>query len=775
LRLRENLSLIVARSPRLRRWIAGDQAARLLLAVFTAAIFTSAFLLFLVQPLFSRMALPLLGGSPAVWNTCLLFFQVTLLGGYLYAHLTTRWLGLRRQAAVHLVLVVAAVVSLPLGIPSGFREPDPTSPTLWLLLLLTVSLGLPFFVLSTTGPLLQRWFAGTDHPDAGNPYFLYAASNLGSLIALFGYPFLVEPFLTLRQQTTGWTLGYGVFLAGIGGCALLLWRATRPTEWKGRAGDEGDVDAGPAPTLARRAHWLLLAFAPSSLLLGVTTYITTDIAAVPLLWVFPLGLYLLSFVLAFARRPWVGSRWLARPHAYLLILLALLLFWGAARPCASVLSLHLAAFFVTALLCHSRLAEDRPGVAHLTGFYLWLAAGGALGGIFNALLAPHLFTGVVEYPLAIVIACALRSSFSRGSRLTSGLDLLLPLALGLAAAGAHWGVRQELVPVSAATVLAVTLGLGFALLSFGPRPVRFGLGIGAVIAAGALGVVRDGEIVHRERTFFGTHRVERTADGSYHRLMHLTTLHGAQSLDPEQRLVPTTYYHPNGPVGQIFEAARARHATLRVGLVGLGTGAIACHGVLGERWRYFEIDPAVVRIARDPRFFTYLRDCPPEVDVVLGDARLTLAREPAGAYELIVLDAFSSDAIPIHLMTREAVSLYLEKLGPGGLLAFHISNRHMDLEPVLARLAESLGRPALVTRQGAPPHPMHKGSHWFVMAGRDSRDPGPGAAEPAASVEVPPILERLVADDRWRAPLTRPRVGVWTDDFFSILGVYRWR
>jgi hypothetical protein len=738
--------------------------ARTLLAVYTAAIFTSAFLLFLVQPMFSKQVLPLLGGTPAVWNTCMLFFQSTLLAGYLYAHLVTRWLPGRRQVGLHLAVLALAALTLPIGVAGGWTSPSPGYPTLWLLGLLAVSIGAPFFVLSSSGPLLQKWFSGTAHPDARNPYFLYAASNLGSMIALLGYPLLVEPRWGVAEQARAWGHGFWLLVALSAACAWL---------WRAGAGAAADAPtwsaaADPAPgaeplTAARRARWVLLAFAPSSLLLGVTTYITTDVAAVPLLWVIPLALYLLTFIVAFARRPPVPHAAALRLQPFLVIPLVILMFWGMRVGMTAMFGLNLAAFFVTALVCHGELARDRPAVLHLTEFYLLLALGGALGGAFNVLVAPHLFTSIAEYPLVLVLACLLRPRPrpAGGERGRSLRDVGFPLALGAAAAGVTLLRTAAVVGDVRLVLLPASIALAVSLLAFADRPVRFGLGLGAVLLAAAMLPAETGAVLHAERTFFGTHRVAAKDGGAHHVLIHGTTVHGAQFRDPARSRVVTSYYHAAGPLGQLFDHLRERGRTGRVAVVGLGTGAMACHGRAGERWTFFEIDPAVVRIARDPRFFTFLRDCPPGVDVVLGDARLTLAGQPAGAFDLLVVDAFSSDAIPAHLLTREALTLYLERLAPGGVLALHLSNRHLDLEPVVARLQHALGADALITRQ-SPDEDQRRdalaaGSIWAVLAADAGR------------------VQGLAGDPRWRAPFARPGVGLWTDDFIHLLRVYRGR
>ena len=729
-----------------------------MLPVYTATIFVSATLLFLVQPMFSKQVLPLLGGTPAVWNTSMLFFQAALLAGYGYAHLTTRWLGAVRQARVHLVLLVASLLALPIGIARGWTPPSDGSPVSWLLLLLSVSIGVPFFILSCSSPLLQTWFSRTGHKEAADPYFLYAASNLGSFAALVSYPLLIEPRMRLGAQNWTWSAAYAALVLLTGVCAVLLWRtAGAQPEARSARPDEADLVSS-----RDRLSWVLLSFAPSSLLLGVTNYLTTDVAAVPLLWVIPLALYLLTFVLVFARAPILRHEWMVRVQPILVLMVVVAMFWGMRNPVSLFFPLHLGAFFLTTMVCHGELAKRRPSVRHLTEFYLWISVGGVLGGIFNVLVAPHVFNTVLEYPLALALACALRPKLLPDTPRRKRLDLLLPALFGAAFVGLAWAALSLSRGEASKPVIAA-LGVVAAVvcLSFSMRPLRFGLGVAAVLLTAIPIEARQGGNIHVARTFFGVHKVGHDAPGRYHKLMHGTTVHGGQSLDPARRLEPLTYYTKDGPLGQVFAGLRRSPGPRRVAVVGLGAGAISCYGVPGERWTYYEIDPEVERIARDPRLFTYLRDCPPHVNVVLGDARLSLTRAPAGEFDLIVVDAFSSDAIPMHLMTREALALYRSKLANGGLVAFHISNVHLDLEPVVANLAWDARMIGRVRAAGGTAQmfadSLHTPSTWAVLAGR------------AADLGI------LRSDERWRSLVTRPNVGVWTDDFSNILRVRKWR
>ena len=736
-----------------------------MLLVYALTIGVSATLLFLVQPMFARMVLPMLGGTPAVWNTAMLFYQAMLLLGYIYAHLATRRLGVRRQALLHLALLLVPLLVLPIGAPEGWVPPTAANPIPWLLSLLFVSVGLPFFAISATSPMLQQWFAGSGHRGAADPYFLYAASNLGSMLALLSYPTLLEPMLSLPDQSRLWTAGYALLIALMAASAALLWRTTpAAASAMPRVPAEREVAARPV-TGRRRLRWIMLALVPSGLMLNVTTYLSTDIAAIPLLWVVPLALYLLTFILVFASRPLLPHRLMVRAMPIVLLPLLIAMMAGATQPATLVVPLHLLVFFVITMVCHGELAHDRPATRHLTEFYLSMSLGGVLGGALNALVAPLVFDGVWEYPLTLVLACLMmpREAAPGSSRRQRLLDLLLPLGLFVLSAALVMGGQSSgrfAGPLGTGLMFGLPALLCF---PFSRRPLRFGLGVAGVLLASTLYLGWQGRVLYAERSFFGISRVALGTGEGYHLLVSGGTIHGMQSLDPARRREPLTYYYPTGPLGQLF-AERARQpgwAKQPIAGIGLGAGSVACYTAPGQPLTFYEIDPVVERIARDERYFTFLRDCAPRTEVVLGDARLTLAGAPEGRYSLLILDAYSSDAIPVHLITREALALYLEKLAPGGLLAFHISNRHLDLEPVLGNLAQDAGLAALFqhdVRLTVEEGERGKtGSQWLVMA-RDAEDFG-----------------ALAADKRWQPARVDPAAGVWTDSFSSILSVFKWR
>ena len=733
-----------------------------MLWLYSLALSLSAALLFGVEPMIAKMILPYLGGTPAVWNTCLFFFQTFLLAGYAYAHFAGRWLGTKRHAILHLALASVAVVFLPVTISfAWFARPDPFPEKLVLSVLL-FSIGFPFFVLSASSPLLQKWFAATGHSDAQDPYFLYSASNLGSFAGLVAYPLLLEPNFTLAEQSRVWLYGYLAFLVATFACGFSLVRAQKPS--LGAATASADVVSANEKTLTTlgRLRCVGLSFAPSSLLLGVTTYVTTDLSSVPLLWVIPLALYLISFVIAFQRNSWASHPYVVRRQGFLLLAAAVTFFARATEPAVILLPLHLLAFFVTALVCHGELAKERPGTASLTEFYLWISVGGVLGGFFNAFLAPALFNGVQEYPLAMIVAALLRPGWERSREKPKDhwLDLLLPAGLGLTVFLLVIALQKNHLSPRLAHLLIFGLS-GVLGLSFARRPIRFGLGLAAVMAATYGYYGPFGNVLYAERSFFGVYRAALDQSQRYHVAFHGTTLHGEQSLDPTRRLEPLAYYYRSGPVGHVFGFLRKMGFNKPVAIIGLGAGSIACYGRPGEEFVFYEIDPLVERMARNPKLFTFLRDCPPRTSVIIGDARITLTTAPSDHYGMLIVDAFSGDAIPIHLLTREAVELYLSKITSDGMLLFHVSNRYMDLPPVLDKLSAKLRLTAFLwdderidpAEEAAGKQP----SRWVFMT----------RSSATAALFAP--------DTNWTRLGGQTNGELWTDDHSNILQALRWR
>jgi hypothetical protein len=719
----------------------------LTLPLYAGTLFTSALLLFWVQPLVAKMLLPLLGGAPAVWNTAMMVFQLLLLAGYGYAHLLISRIRPTHQPWVHGAVVVAALGVLPVGI--GDAQPGADAPPiLWLTLRLLASIGLPFFALSASAPLLQSWFARTRHQDADDPYFLYGASNLGSLLALLAFPALLEPWLTLGAQARLWMAIYGLLIVLVGACAL---SAAAGAKLEGPS--LAELPRAVVP-LRQRLYWIALAFVPSSLLLGVTTFITTDVAAAPLLWVVPLALYLLSFVFAFARRPPVRPAWLAIGQA-VGTSVVLLMFLLPTRPLAATMAVHYATFFITALMCHAALAASRPAAAGLTTFYFCISLGGALGGIFNALLAPVLFSSSYEYPLMLVLACLLRPAAGRWQR---GIgDIVAPLALlvGVLALIRYWAVLGALSPVALGAAIVAVPAAVFALSG---RALRFALAVAAVLAPVVATRSIEG-VVYQERSFFGVNRVKLDTESQTVDLMHGTTMHGAEFVDRARWREPLSYYAREGPIGQLFAAWDAvRSGPRQIAVVGLGTGALACYARPSDSWTFYEIDPAVEHIARDTRFFHYLESCGVGAKVVIGDGRLSL-RAAARRYDALILDAFSSDAIPLHLLTREALLLYLDHVADDGIVALHISNKHLELAPMLQALARSLRlaeRHQLFVPPASAAVSVASMSEWVVLARREAD------------------LAFLGGAPLWTPDASTRVVRPWTDDFSNILGVMRW-
>lgn len=712
--------------------------------IFTVTLFLSAALVFLVQPMFARMATPLLGGSPNVWNVSLVCFQAALLAGYAYAHLLTRLVPqLRLQVILHVALLLLAALILPLELTGLLGPPDPAQPALWLIGVFAISIAPPFAILSATAPLLQAWYARTGRPDAHDPYHLYAASNAGSLIGLAAYPLVLEPLAPLAGQAIGWSLGYGAVLLLLAGCGLLTLRASRTGGGQVVAAAEK-----PAPPVLwrQRLWWLVLAFVPSSLLVGVTTHIATDVASAPFLWAPPLMLYIGSFIIVFSKRPPIRT---AHAAAILPLIAGLALFSltkVSGIPTLASFVIHLGALFLAAVACHGLLAEDRPETGRLTEFYLILSIGGVLGGAFNALLVPVIFTTVAEYPLMLIAALALMPH-------RDWLGPLRSIVLAGIAAGAAV-IAQYVYDVPALAredvrSFFVLLLLALVALYLVRRSRLAGMAAaGALWAIGAAASPTSG--AYSERGFFGVVKVQ-DRDG-YRLMVHGTTLHGAQSLDADDAWRPATYYAPETPIGQVF-SAHTRPG--RVGVLGLGIGSVACYAWPGQRYSFYEIDPIVARLASDPERFSYLSECAPEADIVLGDGRLALAAEPEAAFDILLIDAFSSDSVPAHLLTREAMALYLSRIREDGIVLLHVSNRYMALETVAARVAGQLGVPGRM--------------QYDTIQGQGG---GSYRAQSSAVVALALndlALAGLTAETGW-AVLESDDGRAWTDDYSNIPG-----
>jgi hypothetical protein len=952
-----------------------------MLLMFAMTLFTSATLLFLVQPMVGKMITPLLGGTPAVWNTCMVFFQALLLAGYAYSHATTALLGARKQAVLHFLVLLVPLAFFPLAVDRSRAITADQDPVTTVLLLLMLSVGVPFLVVSTSAPLLQKWFASTDHPAARDPYFLYGASNLGSMLALLGYPAVVEPWLSLANQRWLWCAAYGVLALMAAGCAICLWRSAPAPEAAGEApppvGSEASLPVPPTaftdknasrrgrgsqhvkatppekrPQLAtqvplddrvtalRRLRWVTLAAVPSSLMLGATTYMTTDIAAIPLLWVLPLTLYLLSFILVFSKIPelwqsaavctstlataalcaWIVSLYLpsekyglivwlvwgtclvgsvlslrimtvrdarlihrlfvlALPLLILLLLFIMLSASIGRKGIGFNLGLHLVTLFAVAMVCHGELAFDRPTPRHLTEFFLWMSVGGVIGGLFNALIAPLIFNGIVEYQLAMVVACFLVPPLTAGKEggwnltadfvllalfaligsvlvalrlrdsdlefaalggrtgtlvaaaLLGGLviglvnvrrdprrsaaaylDAALPLALVLLVAGLYWGLTSAAVWPRVrgfakdinmdADRLRIVLTFGVPAVlcyTFVERPVRFGLSVGALTMASAVCGLVVARPEFQQRSFFGVLRVEKEQKlldsgklMTVMTLMHGTTWHGSQhrdlsdpEIDLQWRQEPVSYYHRTGPVGHVFGQYNT-DPSQPFGVIGLGTGTMACYAMPGQHVTFYDIDPVVRGISFDTdRYFTHVSDARnrgADLELVMGDARLTMERQQLTddqKYGLLVVDAFSSDAIPVHLITLEALRLYFDRMRPDGIVLFHISNRYLNLQPVLANFCEMDDLTGYIFSDDDESAPGKARSTWVAIARKPEHLsrllPDPTWEKVRPALESATFLAgKLHVVGPWKPVKANPKVGVWTDDYSNLLSVFDW-
>ncbi len=724
-----------------------------LLLAFIAAIFVSAALLFAVQPMFTKMVLPRLGGAASVWSVAMVFFQTTLLAGYAYAHLLTRMVPGRNSIIIHLVVMAAACLLLPLHIASGWGRPPQVGEAFWLLGLFTVSIGLPFFALSANGPLLQAWFVRTGHKDAKDPYFLYAASNVGSFLALIAYPVAVEPFVRLGDQTWLWTAGYYVLIALVAGCGLLMLRSPNRLP----EGTTSSASEAAPPSWRDAAIWIALAAVPSGLLIAVTAHISTDVAAVPLFWTIPLAIYLLTFVIVFQTKPFI-PHWLVvavQPAFVLFLVIAILMI-----PIESIvlqIVIHLSVFFVCALMCHGELARRRPPPQFLTGYYMWISFGGMIGGILTGLVAPHIFSRIIEYPLLVVLTLLCRPGLTLPARgngqyaLLTSIAVAALLVMGLAAADVRFDTPLY------AVFVGFLLGL---TLQFWRTPLPFAAIVGMLFLLNHYNNYSPSN--HLVRNFFGVLNVVEATDGRFRVLYHGTTAQGAQRIrDRDGNLLKgrpdmVSEFHDGGGFAQVVEAMEKKAGgPINMAVIGLGTGALACRGRAGTTVTYYEIDADIARIATDPTLFNYISECAPKTQIVIGDARLTLADAPDGAYDVLFVDAFIGAAIPIHLLTREALELYFRKLKPGGIVAMHVSNRNLELATVVAGIGQSIGAIVRVYDGGDLEEDVdeHRWIPTIAVVARNEADFGV-----LAKSELWPIRER------------DPRQRVWTDDYSNVVG-----
>jgi SAM-dependent methyltransferase len=726
----------------------------LLLATFIAAIFVSAALLFAVQPMFTKMVLPRLGGAASVWSVAMVFFQTTLLAGYAYAHLLTRLQPGRNSLIIHLVVMAAACFLLPLHIASGWGRPPQVGEAFWLIGLFTVSIGLPFFALSANGPLLQAWFVRTGHKDAKDPYFLYAASNVGSFLALIAYPVAIEPFVPLSDQRWLWTVGYYALIVFVGACGFLMLRS--PNREPEATASDSTIE-GSTPTWRDTAIWVGLAAVPSGLLIAVTAHISTDVASVPLFWTIPLAIYLLTFVIVFQTKPFI-PHWLVvavQPAFVLFLVIAILMI-----PIESIvlqIVIHLSVFFVCALMCHGELARRRPPPQFLTAYYMWISFGGMIGGILVGLVAPHVFSRIIEYPLLVVLTLLCRPGFTWPARGSSQNVLLVSIVVAALLVMGMAAVDIRLETPLYAVVVGFLLGL---TLQFWKTPLPFAAIVGMLFILNHYNNYSTSNYL--VRNFFGVLNVVEATEGRFRVLYHGTTAQGAQRIrDRDGNLLKgrpdmVSEFHDGGGFAQVVEAMEKKvGGPINMAVIGLGTGALACRGREGTTVTYYEIDADIARIATDPTLFNYISECAPKTRIVIGDARLTLADAPDGAYDVLFVDAFIGAAIPIHLLTREALELYFRKLKPNGVVAMHVSNRNLELVSVVAGLGQSLGATVRVYDGGDLEEDVdeHRWIPTIAVVARNEADFGV-----LAKSELWPIRER------------DPRQRVWTDDYSNVVG-----
>lgn len=664
--------------------------------IYAATIFLSSFLLFLVQPLIARLILPWFGGSAAVWTTCMLFFQLLLLGGYAYAHGLGKLAG-RKQPIVHIVLLVAAAATLPIMPAEHWKPTGDEQPVLRILLLLGATVGLPYFLLASTSPLIQAWFSRAR--PAENPYRLFALSNLASLIALLGYPFIVEPYLTAREQVSVWSwlfVGFALL------CAFVAWRTPQAAP----AHATGQGEALRTPDFVR---WLALSATGSVMLLAVTNHLTQNVASVPLLWLVPLTLYLATFIIAFEGKGWYQPRLL-----WPLVLISLVaMAWLVVDidyhyHLALQLGVFLPGLFIACLFCHGELYRSRPAPRYLTTFYLVVSAGGALGGVLVAVVAPLVFSGYFELGAGLAAVAVLAVLRFDGLGRIAYLASLLVL-LGVGACATYDGFRHQ----------------------------------------------RDVSVA--KRSFYGVLRVKEYGipgqESHLRRLVHGTIMHGEQYMSDATRRQPTTYYQPSSGIGAAIESKQDH--PVKVGVIGLGTGTIAAYGRPGDTYRFYDIDAHVIEVAKSQ--FTFLGDSPAKVEVALGDARLTLEREAPQGFDILAVDAFSSDAIPVHLITREALETYLRHMKPDGIVAFHVSNRFLSLVPVVARIASEIKVHATLVSDDPDDDDERRSRSDWVLVSRDEK-----------ALSAPPIVAAggVPAEDR-------PQWRTWTDDYSNLIQILK--
>ncbi|MBU1566445.1 MAG: fused MFS/spermidine synthase [Proteobacteria bacterium] len=756
--------------------------------LFVSTILTSAFLLFWAQPLFAKMILPILGGSSSVWTTSMLFFQFTLLAGYAYAHFSGKLLAIKSQILLHFLLLGIASISLPFYIDhANFQSPE-GSPTFWVLSIAAFTVGAPFFMVSATAPMLQRWFSLTSHENRGNPYFLYAASNLGSMAALLCFPTILEPSIGVRLQTSCWQTGYFVLQLLLVAVGLVTLQKQGVDKGLSVSSSSLSIIHGREISASRRLSWVFLAFVPSSMMLGLTSHVTTDIAPVAMFWIIPLALYLFSFVVAFSRcQHLIPNKGLA---AIILLSTSVMLYmrfegYDKTLNTASIsVILNLVLFFSSAWLFHGYLSSSKPSPAHLTEFYLWVSIGGMLGGFFNALLAPLIFNQIYEYYVVVVAVFFItlkilldKPSQPAVSRTPQALTMIAVFAVLLfmfllvdiiMSRPITAKVQQSIILVSLAAIVSAAVGAYY-------KPGRVSRSVVTIaVVVGVLANVFIQTQTHSNillaRSFYGALKVKQKLDADdvpYHLFIHGGTRHNLQKFgaDVDENQEPLMYFHRQANIGHAVSSMKAHlDRMLHLGFVGLGAGAMSAYVEVGDTATYYEIDPEVVAMAQNREYFSYCSEAKGSVEILVGDARLQLKKAADSSYDMLLIDAFSSDAIPVHLLTAEAVELYLRKIKEDGLLLFHLSNRYLDLHKVLQGLGLPSGYVLYYASKNNVERPVLPANG---ISGIFSHSQVALIARPTS------LPVEITASERWQKLEHDPKLKAWTDDFSNVFGVFR--
>lgn len=743
---------------------------------FWLCIFTGSFLLFLIQPMVGKILLPCLGGSPSVWTTCMLFFQFALLAGYVYAERSITILGYRKQSSLHLVLMISGCLFLPIDVDLTSAATAFNQPVVWLFSKLTFSIGFLFFIIAANAPLVQRYYSQAGQVDSTDPYFLYSASNAGSLTALAAYPFFFEPLLKLSQQKFFWS---GLYVVQI----FLLFMCCRHFF---QSENELPVitEKSRRPVWREIAGWTFLGFVPCSAMLAVTTHIATDIASGPILWIFPLSLYLVSFILAYAKSSfWRDFKW-EIPLLHAIMLVIIVYHFNITHPVTLTIPLHLAATFLVCMYFHSFLARIRPEPELLNSYYVWMSVGGIAGGLFNGIIAPTIFAFQAEYLITMFLAAfsiSMLSGIGKSGNYPLSAQILTAifytLLIGLLAGRYH---NPNISLIGGNTLFFMLLSLALLRMFFNFSRLICVLTLLIVLAGSHFSWIKDNNLLIG-RNFFGILKVARVTNEDrindrdlginkltdlFYCLYHGTTLHGVERKVNVRPVYPLSYYCRESPIGAAFRAGVINRAFRNIGVIGLGCGTLAWYGRSWQHFDFFEIDPQVVAIAENPQMFTYLKNSRASWKTIVGDARINLQTVADNSYDLLVVDAYSSDSIPLHLVTLEAFRLYKSKLKPDGLLMLHVSNRYFHLAPIIRRICDQMAMKTLESLD--LPKNYSNRYDWYDLA----------FITPSVWVAASPDQKRLnmlKCFRKWDEPGVDNTLSVWTDDHANLLQVYKWQ